>query len=131
MNLNATLTKREAQITAYLAFGATKKDVANELGISVRTVENITRSIFSKAQVTKVNELAAFYFCKNYNIPLSCSPIKSLLTIVLLFIMLPGELKQTTMTCRSLRNVTVRCIPVRIGRRNESNYYSNHFQYEN
>lgn len=76
MNISAQLTKRENQVAELIAWGATKKDVANKLFISERTAENHTRSIYEKAEVTKSNELSAWWFCKNFNISLDLSPFK-------------------------------------------------------
>ena len=59
MNQEAILTKRESEIAELIAWGATKKDVANRLFISERTVENTARSIYEKTGVTKSNELSA------------------------------------------------------------------------
>ena len=70
------LTKREEQIAELFAWGATKKDVANKLFLSVRTVENHARNIFEKLEVTKVNELSAWYFCSHFNISEELSPLK-------------------------------------------------------
>lgn len=53
----AILTKRETEIAELLAWGATKKDVANRLFVSERTVENHTRNIFEKVGVTKVTRI--------------------------------------------------------------------------
>lgn len=75
MNISAQLTKREQQIAELMAWGATKKDVANKLFISERTAENHTRNIYEKTGVTKVNELSAWWFCKNFNISLDLSPL--------------------------------------------------------
>ena len=94
MDLHAQLTKRETQIAELIAWGATKKDVANKLFISERTAENHTRHIFEKAKVTKMNELSAWWFCKNFNISIELSPLlktlasASLLTIIVVNIIL-------------------------------------------
>jgi len=76
MNKLVKLTPRENQMAEYLAWGATKKEIANFLTISTRTVENTARSIFEKTGVTKVNELAAWWFCSNFNISMDLSPMK-------------------------------------------------------
>lgn len=76
MNISAHLTKREIQITELIAWGATKKDVANKLFISERTAENHNRNIYEKTGVTKVNELSAWYFCFKFNISIDLSPLK-------------------------------------------------------
>ena len=71
----ATLSKRETQIAEMISWGLAKKDIANRLFISERTVENHTRAIYKKAGVTKSNELAAWWFCTRYNISETDSPI--------------------------------------------------------
>ena len=72
----AILTKRETEIAELLAWGATKKDVANRLFVSERTVENHTRNIYEKTGVTKINELSAWWFCTTFNISFDLSPLK-------------------------------------------------------
>lgn len=70
----ATLSKRETEIAELIAWGASKKEIANRLSISERTVENHTRMIYSKVGVSKSNELSAWWFCQTYNIPSTESP---------------------------------------------------------
>lgn len=72
----AKLTKRETQITELFAWGATKKDVSNQLFISENTVQNHAESIFKKIGVTKINELSAWWFCTRFHISFDLSPIK-------------------------------------------------------
>lgn len=84
MNANAVLTKRENQIAELIAWGAAKKEIADQLCISERTVENTARSIYSKTEVTKANELSAWYFCTHFNISFALSPVKRQLTAVAL-----------------------------------------------
>lgn len=87
MNRKVTLTKREAQIAEYLAWGATKKEIAMILCISVRTVENIARSIFEKTEVTKASELSAWWFCVRFDISFDLNPIKRRIIAIALLIM--------------------------------------------
>lgn len=75
MNPFAKLTLREAEITELIAWGATKKDIANRLYISTRTVENHVRSIYEKTGCRKSNELSAWWFCKRFHISFSLSPL--------------------------------------------------------
>ena len=49
------LTKREYEVAELLAWGQTKKEVADRLFISYYTVDNHTKSIFEKAEVSTVN----------------------------------------------------------------------------
>jgi len=70
------LTKREKEITKFLAWGSTKKEIAMHLFISTRTVENHTRNIFEKTGCNKVNELSAWWFCHHYRIPFENNKLK-------------------------------------------------------
>ncbi|MGL5914160.1 MAG: response regulator transcription factor [Bacteroidales bacterium] len=70
------LTKREYEVAELLAWGASKKEVANDLFISVFTVENHARSTFEKLGCNSVNELSAIWFCERYSIE-AVSPRKS------------------------------------------------------
>src|SRR6266853_4782556 len=47
-----TLTEREREILQLLARGSTNSDIARELALSVKTVNNYVSNIFSKLQVT-------------------------------------------------------------------------------
>lgn len=76
MNILANLTKRESEIAELFAWGASKKDVANRLFVSERTVENHARNIYDKIGCNKVNELSAWWFCTKFNISFSLSPLK-------------------------------------------------------
>jgi DNA-binding CsgD family transcriptional regulator len=57
--LDGALSNREAQVAHAVATGLSNKQVAESLGISVRTVENHLRSIFAKLGVTTRTRLAA------------------------------------------------------------------------
>ena len=93
MIATATLSKRESEVTKYMAWGATKKEVAQKLFISERTVENHARSIYEKTGCTKVNELSAWWFCKNFGISFDLSPIKrTIASLVLLMVLLPSQI---------------------------------------
>lgn len=93
MDERAVLTKREAEIAELFAWGATKKDVAKQLYLSPRTVENHARNIYAKTGCTKVNELSAWWFCTTYHIPFHLSPIKrKVLSVAMCLILLPQML---------------------------------------
>jgi DNA-binding CsgD family transcriptional regulator len=72
----ATLTQRENEVAELLAWGATKKEVAQRLYVSVRTVENHARNIYEKSGVTKASELAAWWFCMKFGISFDLNPMK-------------------------------------------------------
>ncbi|MDR1881778.1 MAG: helix-turn-helix transcriptional regulator [Prevotella sp.] len=86
----ANLTKRENEIAELFAWGAAKKDVANILFISERTVENHARTIYEKVGCNKVNELSAWWFCTHFNISFELSPLKrKAMVIAMLLLILP------------------------------------------
>ena len=120
MNATATLTKRESEIAELIAWGATKKDVANRLFISERTVENTARSIYEKAGVTKSNELSAWWFCTRFHISFDLSPMKRALTaIILLVILIPREFNSEHETIRTFRS---RKTEIRANRKGSDEY---------
>lgn len=87
------LTRREMQITEYVAWGAAQKEIASMLFIDNDTVANHLKNIYRKLNITKATELAAWYFCSHYNIPLTMSPIKKkICSAILLLILLPSEI---------------------------------------
>lgn len=90
MDLTAELTPREREVAELCAWGAAKKEIADKLCISESTVANHTRNIFSKTGCTKVNELAAWWFCKTYHISFDLSPLKrKMLALLMLCLMMP------------------------------------------
>lgn len=88
MNLLNKLTNREIQIAELFAWGASKKDVANHLFVSERTVENHARNIYEKTGCGKVNELSAWWFCTKFNISFDLSPLKRTLPSITLIMLL-------------------------------------------
>ncbi|MFN2427304.1 MAG: response regulator transcription factor [Candidatus Binatia bacterium] len=53
----ATLTPRERDVMSLLVAGSTSKEVASDLGISVRTVEGHRRRVLAKLEVTSAAQL--------------------------------------------------------------------------
>ena len=82
------LTKRESEIAELFAWGASKKDIANRLYISERTVENHARNIYVKIGCQKVNELSAWWFCTNFHISFDLSPLtrRAIATCILVLV---------------------------------------------
>lgn len=76
MNAAVTLTRRESEVAELFAWGGAKKDVADMLCVSQRTVENHARNIYEKIGCGKVNELSAWWFCTHFNISFDLSPLK-------------------------------------------------------
>ncbi|HXC50936.1 MAG TPA: response regulator [Candidatus Limnocylindrales bacterium] len=56
----SSLTPREREVMALLVAGSTSKEVAYDMGISVRTIEGHRRRILSKLQVTSAAQLVRF-----------------------------------------------------------------------
>lgn len=93
MNRNAVLSARETQVAELLAWGAAKKEVADRLNISTRTVENQTRSIYGKLGIQKATELSVWWFCTKLGVSFDLSPLKrGIIGAFLLFVMLPFTL---------------------------------------
>lgn len=133
MNTEARLTPRETELAELLAWGATKKEAANYMGISTRTAENFARTLFEKAEVNSVGELSAWWFCRNYKIPLSENPIPEhmevfkislkhkLMALALFAILAPKDLINPGDMIRTARRSTVQRSATR-ARRNNSDY---------
>ena len=117
----AILTKREAEIAELLAWGATKKDVANTLFVSERTVENHTRNIYEKTGVTKINELSAWRFCTNFHISFDLSPLTSRAIATCLLVLVVFQMTFNSDTIIRAQRTQARTTRVRSARRkNES-----------
>ncbi len=100
MNTNP-LTTREKEIAECIAWGASQKEVASQLGISRYTVDNILRKIYAKLHIGKINELSAWWFCTNFNISFDLSPLrKSVIALSLLCLFAYTEVMQATLFCR-------------------------------
>lgn len=115
----ATLTKREAEIAELLAWGATKKDVANHLFVSERTVENHARNIYEKTGVTKINELSAWWFCTTFHISFDLSPLKrrAIATCLLLLVVYQMSVNADSIIRASRTRTAMRTCRVRSSRR--------------
>ena len=93
MKLNAKLSKRESQIAELLAWGASKKEVADKLFVSTRTIENTARNIYAKLGIQKATELCVRWFCTKCGVPVSLDPLKrAFIAVVLLIAFVPREL---------------------------------------
>lgn len=134
MNTDVHLTPRESEVAELLAWGAAKKEVANMLGLTTRTVENFARSIFEKAEVNSIGAMSAWWFCRNYPIPVTDNPIPErmeifrvalkhkLMAIALFAILVPKELINHDDLFRTVRRTTIQRTIGRT-RRNISNDY--------
>lgn len=97
MKLNAELSPCETEIAELLAWGASKKETADRLFISPRTVENTARNIYAKIGIQKATELCVWWFCNKCGVPVGLDPLKrAFIATVLLLAFLPYELRPDT-----------------------------------
>jgi two-component system response regulator DevR len=55
------LSPQQQRVLALLAEGKTNKEIANELGLSEKTVKNYLASLFEKLGVTRRSQAVAFF----------------------------------------------------------------------
>ena len=97
----AALTVRENQVAERIAWGASQKEVADDLGISRYTVDNILRKIYEKLHIGKINELSAWWFCTTFGISFDLSPLKRTIgALGLVAVFVVGEVNQDWQFCR-------------------------------
>jgi DNA-binding CsgD family transcriptional regulator len=94
MDKNAVLTKREAEIAELLAWGAAKREVADSLYISTRTVENTARNIYVKIGIQKATELCVWWFCSKHGVSWDLSPIKRTVCIIILLVFIQSNIME-------------------------------------
>lgn len=118
MSGDMTLSSREREIAELLAWGASKKEIAKQLFLSVRTVENHARAIYEKTGCKKSNQLSAWWFCTHYHISFDLSPLKrTLISLFFLAILMPSIYTHDNSMLRTQRTRTTRTVNVRGGRR--------------
>lgn len=97
----AILTDRESEVAERIAWGASQKEVATELGISRYTVDNILRKVYDKLHIGKINELSAWWFCTTFGISFDLSPLKRTIgAICLTCLFIGGEMMDNYHFCR-------------------------------
>lgn len=84
MDTTANLTRREFEIGKLTVLGKTKKEIANSLFISVRTVENTMRKVFVKVNVNNSTSFSLWWFCKYFGI--SEDAVKNMISTMALFL---------------------------------------------
>lgn len=116
----AELTKRESEIAELFAWGASKKEVANRLFISERTVENHARNIYAKVGCQKINELCAWWFCTTFHISFDLLPLKRKVIVGMFLTLLAPQVFALDHNdfCRRIRveNRTIRVVRARRSR---------------
>ncbi len=132
MDLTAQLTKREFEIAERLALGASKKDIPDLMQIktgrqpiSFLTVEVITKSIYEKLSIQKVNELCVWYFSTQYKISVDFSPLKrQIVATILLGIIVLAEVTAKSDFVRPASARSVRTMArARRGNKKDSNTF--------
>ena len=89
------LTKRESQIAERIAWGASEKEVADELRISFKTVDNTIQHLKRKINAQKNTEISVWYFCTHFKISFQLSPLKrKFMATMLLIVFLIGEAQE-------------------------------------
>ena len=98
---SSILTARESQVAERIAWGASQKEVADDLGISRYTVDNILRKVYDKLHIGKINELSAWWFCTTFGISFELSPLKRTIgALCLLCLFVFGESVGDNHFCR-------------------------------
>ena len=104
MNTAIHLSKRENQIAELLSWGADKKQIADKLFVSVKTVDNHCQHIFEKLDINKCTELSAWWFCTHHNISFDLSPfVRRQVSVILLFLFIGGEITIITDSTYTVR----------------------------
>lgn len=93
IDFEARLTRREAQIAELAAWGAARKEIAYILRISLKTVENTLKKVYTKTGVGKATELCVWWFVKHCGLDPTLNPLRRVLgALTLLTIFLPYAL---------------------------------------
>ncbi len=124
MNFSAELTPRQTQVAGLLAWGAAKKEVADRLSISERTVENTARSIYDKIGIQKATELSVWWFCTKCGVSFDLSPLKkAVIAGFLLLVILPYEFSNENDVVRVFKPAkTAKVARVARGRRRKDDF---------
>ena len=93
MNATVHLSKQESKVAELLSWGADKKQIADRLFVSVKTVDNHCQHIFEKLGIHKTTELSVWWFCTHFGISFDLSPLlRRTIALCLLSIFTYGEL---------------------------------------
>lgn len=113
------LTSRQHEIAELLAWGASAKEIALILGVSVNTVVRHIKIMKKKLGISKTTEISAFIFCTDYQVPIEYDRIGTIKKIVsmcgLLILIVLAELQQTDRLM--IRTSAMRVARVRTTRR--------------
>lgn len=56
-----SLTKQQERVLALVAEGKTNKEIAEDMGLSEKTIKNYVRNIFQRLQITRRSQAAVYY----------------------------------------------------------------------
>jgi DNA-binding CsgD family transcriptional regulator len=70
------LTPRQNQIVGLLATGLAQKEIANELSISPKTVDNTIQLVKIKLGLSKINELTGWWISKHFQIQIDFKELR-------------------------------------------------------
>lgn len=128
IDLRAKLSRRETEIAELLAWGAAKKEVADRLSISPRTVENTARNIYQKIGIQKATELCVYWFISRLGVSPDKDPLKRVfIAMILLAAIGAYELTATKQGQDLYRQPPTRTVRTVRARRNEANLFDNDF----
>lgn len=88
------LTEREIKVVELVCVGYSDKEAADVLSVSPRTIVNHKQNIFQKLQINKSTELAAWYWCKKFNVNFDLTQLKKqAVALILMLVLLPSSLE--------------------------------------
>lgn len=113
------LTSRQHEIAELLAWGASAKEIASILELSVNTVVRHIKIMKKKLGISKTTEISAFIFCTDYQVPVKYDKIGNIKKIVSMcaFLVLIGFTEFQQMGRLMVRTSTMRVVRVRTGKR--------------
>ncbi|WP_462347770.1 response regulator transcription factor [Butyricimonas faecihominis] len=129
--MKESLTDREREIAELITWGASYKEVACILNLSVETVKEHIKHIKMKLGVNKATEIGAYIFCTEYDVPVHRDKlgrirnIVAAITCVLAFILVEYQ-QLNIIRITTTRNVRISA-KSRQARRGKNDYY---FAYE-
>ncbi|MBS5624664.1 MULTISPECIES: response regulator transcription factor [Butyricimonas] len=129
--MKESLTDREREIAELITWGASYKEVACILNLSVETVKEHIKHIKMKLGINKATEIGAYIFCTEYDVPVHRDKlgrirnIVAAITCVLAFILVEYQQLNVIRTTTT-RNVRISA-KSRQARRGKNDYY---FAYE-
>ena len=85
------LTTRENEVMKLTAWGNGAKEIADFLHISTVTVQNHIHNIKDKLHLNKATEIAAWFFCHEFNISMDLNPMKRQIASIAMLLLIAFE----------------------------------------